>query len=110
MWYAGFRRGFEPPPKKFTKRNRMKRKKPTKKKDVNQLANAMMEAIANGELPKTTDGKDPLAVALGRRGGLKGGPARMAMLTAEERSELGRKAIQTRWAKAANNDGHTREV
>lgn len=44
-------------------------------------------------------GKDPAAVALGRRGGIKGGPARMALLTAEERSELGRKAVAARWAK-----------
>jgi hypothetical protein len=48
--------------------------------------------------------KDPAAVSLGRRGGLaggrKGGKARMAMMTAEERSALGRKAIRARWAKA----------
>jgi hypothetical protein len=48
--------------------------------------------------------KDPAAVSLGRRGGLaggrKGGKARMAMMTPEERSALGRKAVRTRWAKA----------
>jgi hypothetical protein len=43
--------------------------------------------------------KNPAAVALGRLGGLKGGPARMAKLSAKERSELGRKAILTRWNK-----------
>ena len=47
--------------------------------------------------------KDPAAVSLGRRGGLaggrKGGKARMAMMTAEQRSELGRKAVMARWAK-----------
>jgi hypothetical protein len=43
--------------------------------------------------------KNPAAVALGRLGGLKGGKARMAKLSAEGRSELARKAILTRWNK-----------
>jgi len=44
--------------------------------------------------------KDPAAVSLGRRGGLKSGPARMKKLTPEQRSEIARKAVQARWAKA----------
>ncbi len=44
--------------------------------------------------------KDPAAVALGRKGGKKGGPARAAKLTAKQRSESARKAVQARWAKA----------
>ncbi len=47
--------------------------------------------------------KDPMAVALGRRGGLKGGSkggkARMASLTPEERRELAQRAARSRWAK-----------
>jgi hypothetical protein len=43
--------------------------------------------------------KNPNAVALGRLGGLKGGKARIAQLTPEERRELARKAVQARWAK-----------
>jgi hypothetical protein len=39
-------------------------------------------------------------VALGRLGGLKGGKARTAKLTAEQRRELARKAVTARWAKA----------
>jgi hypothetical protein len=35
--------------------------------------------------------------ALGRAGGLKGGKARAEKLTPEERSEIARKAAQTRW-------------
>ena len=35
-------------------------------------------------------GKDPAAVALGRRGGLKGGKARAAKLSAERLSEIGK--------------------
>ena len=52
--------------------------------------------------------KNPHAVALGRRGGKKGGKARMARLTAAERSELARKAIRIRWARAKSK-GENRE-
>ena len=45
--------------------------------------------------------KNAAAVALGRRGGKKGGPARAAKLTPEQRSESARKAVQARWSKAA---------
>jgi hypothetical protein len=37
--------------------------------------------------------KDPAAVKLGRRGGLK----RMAMLTAQQRADLARRAALARW-------------
>ena len=43
--------------------------------------------------------KNPAAVALGRRGGLKGGKARAAVLTAEERSDSARRAVLARWQK-----------
>jgi hypothetical protein len=44
--------------------------------------------------------KDPAAVALGRKGGKKGGLARAAKLTPTQRSESARKAVQARWAKS----------
>ncbi len=37
---------------------------------------------------------------IGRRGGLKGGKARMAALTPEERKQLARAAARARWAKS----------
>jgi len=43
--------------------------------------------------------RDPAAVALGRKGGKKGGPARAKKMTAEERSESARKAVTARWQK-----------
>ena len=43
--------------------------------------------------------KNPAAVALGRKGGLKGGHARAAAMTPEQRSESARKAVLARWAK-----------
>jgi hypothetical protein len=47
-----------------------------------------------------TDGElRELARILGRRGGLKGGKARAAKMTPEERSESARKAVKARWAK-----------
>ena len=50
-------------------------------------------------MPENVDeeAKDPLAVAFGRRGGLKGGRARAAKLTADERSEAARRAAAARW-------------
>jgi hypothetical protein len=47
----------------------------------------------------TDDELRELARILGRRGGLKGGKARAAKMTPEERSESARKAVQARWAK-----------
>lgn len=43
--------------------------------------------------------KNPAAVALGRKGGKKGGLARAAKLTAEQRTESARKAVAARWSK-----------
>ena len=37
--------------------------------------------------------------AMGKRGGPKGGKARMKLLTAKGRKELGRKAARARWSK-----------
>lgn len=43
--------------------------------------------------------KNPAAVELGRLGGLKGGKARALKLTAEERSNIARRAAEARWHK-----------
>jgi hypothetical protein len=43
--------------------------------------------------------KNPHAVALGKKGGKKGGPARAKKLSAERRSEIARKAVLARWEK-----------
>ncbi|HEY6614546.1 MAG TPA: hypothetical protein VIZ32_08505 [Vicinamibacterales bacterium] len=47
-------------------------------------------------------GKDPLAVALGRRGGLIGGRARAEKLTAAQRRASAKKAARARWSKKAS--------
>jgi hypothetical protein len=38
-------------------------------------------------------------VKMGKKGGASGGHARAANMTAEQRSEASRKAVQARWAK-----------
>ena len=52
-------------------------------------------------MPTTHEGKNPAAVALGKLGGKKGGPARAAKLTKEQRSAIAKKAAQARWKKSA---------
>ena len=44
--------------------------------------------------------KNPAAVALGKKGGKKGGPARAAALSPARRTEIARAAVQARWDKA----------
>lgn len=49
------------------------------------------------EMGAMPDGKNPLAVALGRLGGLKGGRARADKLTEDERKASAIKAARARW-------------
>jgi hypothetical protein len=44
--------------------------------------------------------KNPHAVALGRKGGKKGGKARWAAVSAEDRRAHAKKAARARWAQA----------
>ncbi len=72
--------------------------------DVNQRG-ASIVALATGQVEPEPE-KDPAAVALGRKGGAKGGKARAAALTPGERSKSARKAVQARWAReSATDDG-----
>ena len=52
------------------------------------------------QLPYAPMKKNPHAVALGRRGGKKGGLARAKALSPERRTEIARLAVQARWKKA----------
>lgn len=74
--------------------------------DANQTAfRVLQEVIAEHDPdaaepdpePEPPPGKNPAAVALGRRGGLKGGKARAERMTAEERSASARIAAAARW-------------
>lgn len=66
--------------------------------DVNLLASSIVRA-ATGEKPTSENisQKNPAAVALGRLGGLKGGPARAARLSAAKRKQISTKAAKARW-------------
>ncbi len=81
-----------------------KRSSKGKAQDINELAASIVgeatdewlsPSIDSEELPKE---KNPAAVALGRLGGKKGGPARAAKLTPTQRREIARKAARTRWS------------
>lgn len=80
-----------------------KRKK--KSSDINVLATQIVaEATQESNKdaipkPKPTKEKNPAAVALGRLGGLKGGPARKEALSAKRRKEIAQKAAKKRWSK-----------
>jgi len=77
-----------------------KKKRP---RDVNQLAKVIVDEPTGDAAVEDTpscDGKNPAAVALGRLGGKKGGKARAATLTKEQRSEIARKAARARWKKS----------
>jgi hypothetical protein len=72
---------------------------PKRPRDPNQLAKSIID-IATGEKPDRDptpeeQGKDPAAVAMGK----KGGRARADGMTAEKRSEIAKRAADKRWGK-----------
>ena len=64
--------------------------------DLNQTAFNIVQQ-STGQTPKPE--KNPSAVALGRLGGLKGGKARAATLSAEQRKKIASTAANARWEK-----------
>lgn len=69
------------------------------KRPADVVSNAVKIAqIATGEMEDdaTEDGKDKAAQDLGR----KGGKARASKLSKEQRSEIAKKAAESRWRKA----------
>jgi hypothetical protein len=71
------------------------RKRP---RNPNALAKHLVDEATGESEPFNPDaGKDPAAVALGRKGGLKGGKARAAKLTPKQRSDAAKKAARARW-------------
>ncbi len=71
--------------------------------DPSKLAFAIVQRVT-GQPPaappaEVENGKNPAAVALGKRGGLKGGPARAKALSAKKRVAIARKAAAARWSR-----------
>lgn len=71
---------------------------PKRPRDPNQLAKLMID-IATGTKSDTVPTSSPMA-ELGRAGGERGGKARAASLTPQRRSEIAKRAAQSRWNKA----------
>jgi len=74
----------------------------SKKMNVNRPAEATADqATTEKQLwaKAIEEGKNPAAVLLGKLGGLKGGKARAAKLSAEQRSDIAKKAAEARWQK-----------
>ena len=69
-------------------------------KDVNEPTRCIIE-ISNSVVPNNPVAftKNSAAVQLGRLGGLKGGKARAKILTPAQRSEIAKKAAESRWKK-----------
>lgn len=75
---------------------------PKRPRDTNQIAH-LIAAIATGsaeDTSKVSTDKDPAAVSLGRKGGLKGGKARAESMTPERRAEIAKAAAAKRWKKS----------
>ncbi|MDP9234152.1 MAG: hypothetical protein M3P01_06325 [Actinomycetota bacterium] len=69
-----------------------------KPRDLNALAKRIVdEATGADSETEALPPKNPAAVELGRRGGLKGGKARAAKMTPEQRREAAKKAAAVRW-------------
>ncbi|MGC2447436.1 MAG: hypothetical protein WA477_07320 [Candidatus Sulfotelmatobacter sp.] len=66
------------------------------KRDVAQNALRVVEIATGAPLKQR---KNPAAVALGRLGGKKGGPARRDKLTPEQRRKIASDAARARWVK-----------
>ena len=85
-------------------RSHTNRKRP---RDLNQRAASIVARATGGEPepePESVEVSEPTpeerhaaAVALGRLGGKRGGPARAKKLTAKQRTESARKAALARW-------------
>jgi len=85
----------------------MPKRSRTSRKDANQAAFSAVQHViaatsADDQLQRVMErareqGKDPLAAALGHRGGLKGGRQRTLNMTKAQRRASALKAARARW-------------
>jgi hypothetical protein len=73
-------------------------------RDPNQRAKAIVDLATGQRTPEPVREKDPAAIARGHLGGLIGGHARAAKMTAAERSESARRAAKARWEQERQAD------
>jgi len=69
----------------------------TPRRDVNVTATSIADAVAGEKPLEARPEKNPAAVALGKLGGLKGGPARAQRLSAKKRKAIAQQAAKARW-------------
>lgn len=75
-------------------------KRSSKPRDLNRSpAEIAHEATEEQMTAEQHPPKNPAAVELGRKGGLRGGKARAAKLSAEQRSAIAKMAAEKRWGK-----------
>ncbi len=80
-----------------------KKKRPSLRKDENETAYALVQAmIGEGPrpLPPGEREKNPEAVKRGRKGGKKGGDARAKALSEKRRVQIAEEAAKARWQKS----------
>ena len=71
--------------------------------DINQIAYQIVEAATTPHTSAPTPLQiNQAAAALGRLGGLKGGPARAKKLSSTKRTQIAKKAAKARWSKKSN--------
>jgi hypothetical protein len=89
----------EPAPFAGPSRAELSMPKRTSKQDMNVTAFEIVRAATNPPQPAPPSNQiSQIAAALGRLGGLKGGPARAKKLSQEERSQIAQKAAHARWS------------
>lgn len=72
------------------------------KRPADVIGNAVhVMRIATGE---AEDAAESPAAALGRRGGIKGGKARAAKMTPDQRRAAAKKAVEARWRRRSRNN------
>jgi len=81
--------------------------KPKRPRDFNTLAHQVVAELTGTALPEPEpEPEDPVraaAVLLGRKGGMKGGKARAAKLSPEQRSAIASLAAKKRWQKESGD-------
>ncbi|MEP6742342.1 MAG: hypothetical protein ABJB61_07570 [bacterium] len=70
-------------------------------KDPNEFARSVLDQVIAKHDPEASreQGKHPRAVALGLKGGAKGGHIRAQNLSPQKRRSIAQKAAKARWAK-----------
>ena len=71
--------------------------------DPGRLTISVVNDVTSAPAEITSE-KNPAAVALGRLGGLKGGPARAASLSATKRKQIAKRAAEARWDKTKGDE------